>query len=112
MDAASWSVTPEKIREVVDRLVATGSPRMIVLFGSAARGATHRDSDIDLLVVVADEVENTREEYVRLRGAVSDVFVPMDLLVVRESTLRELADVPGLIYREALRSGETMYAAA
>lgn len=107
-----WSVTPEKIREVVDRLVATGSPRLIVLFGSAARGETGRDSDIDLLVVVPDDVVDTRDEYVRLRTAASDVFVPLDIVVVRESRLRALADEPGYIYREALSTGRTMYAAA
>jgi predicted nucleotidyltransferase len=112
MDAASWSVTPEKIREVVDRLVATGIPRMIVLFGSAARGTTHRDSDIDLLVVVADEVENTRAERARLRRALRGAAVPVDLVVVREGRLRALADEPGLIYEEALSTGETLYAAA
>lgn len=112
MPAADWTVTPEKVREVVDRLVATGIPRMIILFGSALHGGNHRDSDIDLLITVPDDIENTREERARLRTALRGVHVPIDLVVVRESRLRDLADEPGLIYAEALRTGETVYAAA
>jgi hypothetical protein len=33
----------------------------------------------------------------------------MDILVVAESRLSELADTPGLIYREALREGKIVY---
>jgi hypothetical protein len=33
----------------------------------------------------------------------------MDILVIQEGVLNELADAPGLIYREILREGETVY---
>ena len=35
--------------------------------------------------------------------------MPMDILVVGEQWLNELAEVPGLIYREALRTGKVVY---
>jgi hypothetical protein len=34
--------------------------------------------------------------------------MPMDILVISEDRLRELADQPGLIYREALRHGKVV----
>jgi hypothetical protein len=33
----------------------------------------------------------------------------MDILVVSENELRELAAVPGLIYREAIKNGRVVY---
>jgi hypothetical protein len=36
-------------------------------------------------------------------------MMPMDILVVSESKLTALADAPGLIYREALRTGKVVY---
>jgi hypothetical protein len=36
----------------------------------------------------------------------------MDILVVPESKLQELVNVPGLIYREAMRDGEVVYESA
>jgi len=53
-----WTITPEKVNLVVDRLVETGRPRKIILFGSYVCGETHADSDLDVLVVSDDEVEN------------------------------------------------------
>jgi predicted nucleotidyltransferase len=68
-----WAVTPEKVDVVVRRLVQVGRPRKIFLFGSYVRGETHRDSDLDVLVVADDRLENTRKESVRLRSAVNDI---------------------------------------
>jgi predicted nucleotidyltransferase len=68
-----------------------------------------RDSDVDFLVVVGDEVENPRKESVRLREALGEILMPMDILVVPSGKWQELKDVPGLIYKEAQRTGEVVY---
>ncbi len=39
-------------------------------------------------------------------------MMPIDILVVRETVLRECADVPGLIYREAMKNGKVVYESA
>ena len=107
-----WAVTAEKIESVVRRIVEVAAPRRIVLFGSAARGETDRDSDVDLLVVVGPDVEDSRAECVRIRRALRDIHMPMDILVVREDQLAHLAADPGLIYAEALRTGAVLHDAA
>lgn len=107
----AWAVTPGKAEAVIRRLVEAGRPRKIYLFGSHVRGETHRDSDLDVLVVVPDGVRNTRQESARLRGAVGDIHMPMDILVVRESVFETLKDKTGLIYREAVRRGRLVYSA-
>lgn len=104
-----WAVTPEKVEAVVKRLIAVAQPRKIILFGSYARGQVGRDTDLDVLVVTKDGVANPLAESVRLRDAVSDVDMPMDVLVVPESQFNALRTTPGLIYREACEHGKLAY---
>jgi predicted nucleotidyltransferase len=40
-------------RTLLDPIVKYFKPQSVILFGSRARGAATRDSDIDLLVIVA-----------------------------------------------------------
>jgi hypothetical protein len=39
-------------------------------------------------------------------------MMPMDILVISEERLKDLADQPGLVYREVLRTGKVVYEAA
>jgi len=104
-----WAVTREKVEAVVRRLIAVGRPRKIILFGSYVSGNIDRDSDLDVLVITGDDVTNPRAESVRLREAVADIDMPMDLLVVPEGQFNSLVTTPGLIYQEACRSGDLVY---
>ena len=38
------------IQELVENIVEASRPDAIILFGSAARGTMHEDSDLDLLI--------------------------------------------------------------
>jgi hypothetical protein len=44
------------------------------------------------------------------RRALRGISMPMDILVIPEKRLQELADQPGLVYREAVRHGQVVYA--
>ena len=88
---------------VVQRLIEVGSPKKIILFGSYVRGDATRDSDLDVLVVTSHEVESPRRESVRLRNSLSDINMPMDIVVVPFSRFQTLRQKLGLIYREADR---------
>lgn len=103
-----WLVTAEKINAAVRRIVRTARPSKIILFGSAARGETHRDSDADFLVVL-DHVDQPRQESVRIRRALTGINMPVDIVVVAEDKLRRHADNPGLFYRDAIRRGRVLY---
>jgi predicted nucleotidyltransferase len=104
-----WKVTPEKVQAVVKKIIEISSPQKLILFGSYIRGEIHRDSDLDVMVVTDDGIDDVRKESVRIRRALKGLRMPMDILVIRESMLRELADKPGMIYREAIRHGEVVY---
>jgi uncharacterized protein len=107
-----WEITPEKVAAAVRRIVDIARPRKVILFGSAARGETKPDSDVDFLVVVGNEIESPRRESVRIRRALRGISMPMDILVVSEQRLQQLGNQPGLVYRAALREGHHVYDAA
>jgi predicted nucleotidyltransferase len=107
-----WRITPEKVQAAVDRVVEACSPRRIILFGSYASGKLHSDSDLDLLVVMSGSIDNPRKESVRIRRALKGLLIPVDIVVIEEDQLASLSDVPGLVYREAVRNGRVVYESA
>ena len=90
-------------------MIQIGRPRKITLFGSYIRGDATRDSDLDVLVVAGDEVESPRRERVCLRSSVSDINMPMDILVVPYGRFEALREKLGLIYRQPDRRGKAVY---
>ncbi len=107
----SWAVTPQKIDAAVQRIVQASQPSQVIMFGSAVNSATRPPRDLDLLVVTKDELIHPRHESVRLRRALKGISMPVDILVISARRLREVADHPGLVYREALRHGKVVYEA-
>lgn len=75
------------------------------------RKAYGRNSDVDFLVIIGDEMENLRRESVRIREGLGKILMPFDLLVAPYSKWQQIKDVPGLIYREADKTGEIVYKA-
>ena len=104
-----WEITSEKVQNAIKRIVEVSRPRKLILFGSYIRGNMNLNSDLDILVVTGDDIENPRKESVRIRRALKGIVMSMDILVVQESKLKELTNVPGLIYKEAMREGEVVY---
>lgn len=104
-----WEVTPEKVEAAIRRIVEVARPVKLILFGSYVRGETNINSDVDFLIVVGDDVKDSRGESVRIREALGDILMPMDILVIPDSRWQEMKEIPGLIYREALKTGEIVY---
>ena len=103
-----WRIPPEKVEAAIERIVETADPLKIILFGSYVRGRSDENSDLDILVVVEDRVKSAREEAVRIRRALRGICT-VDILVVSVTRWEELRDVPGLVYREILKTGRVVY---
>ena len=73
----SWEVNPEKVDTVVRRIIELSSPLKLILFGSYVRGEMNINSDLDVLVITADEITDTRKESVRIRRALRGISIPM-----------------------------------
>ena len=103
-------ISDDTIQEAVRRLVDLASPVRVLLFGSYARGDARGDSDLDFLVVERD-VRNPRREAVRLHDAIRPLRIPADILVVKQATYDEWADMPGSVIHRAKTEGKVCYAA-
>lgn len=96
------------LEEVVRRIVAVIRPKKIILFGSWDRGEARPESDLDLLVIA----ETTEERYRRslpLYGALSDILVPMDILVYSPAEVEEWSGVDQAFVTTAIREGRVLY---
>jgi len=106
MDAVDQSLT-----KVVERLVQAASPARVIVFGSVATGTATTDSDLDLLVVI-DDVADARAESIRLRAALGDVGMPVDVIVMSSARFEETKQVIGGIAYPANKYGRVVYEAA
>ncbi len=99
-----------QLMELVRQIAEAVRPLRIILFGSAARGDAGPESDVDLLVVMPEGTHRGHTEE-RIYVAVRGIRLPFDVIVATPSDLEAYRDTPGLIYREAVRDGQTVYVA-
>ncbi len=96
------------LREVVRRIVELVHPERIILFGSRARGEGGNRSDLDILVV-AESDEPRHRRSVPIYGALSDILVPMDIIVYTPAEVEEWSEVPQAFVTTAVREGTVLY---
>jgi predicted nucleotidyltransferase len=96
------------IEQVVQRLVAAGGVRKIILFGSYARGDATEDSDLDF-IVVEDHLESKIKEMARLNSVIDYIGIGVDILIYTPEELADLGDIPGTAVYWALKEGKVLY---
>lgn len=104
-------LSDELLGQIVQRLVEALHPVEVWLFGSQASGKTHRHSDIDLLIVVADEAGDLHEVSVRGQRALPNRSCGIDLVVLRRSDIEKWGPVKFSLAYEATRKGRLVHAA-
>lgn len=103
--------TAQLIQNAVERIVDRVQPRRIFLFGSAARGEMHEDSDLDFLVVIPDG-RDCMETAFMLHRCLRGLGRPKDIVVICEKDLQLHGDNPFLIIHTAVTEGREVYHAA
>ena len=96
------------LQEMVRRMLAVGTPRKIVMFGSRARGTAGPDSDIDLLLVEESELPRFKRS-ARYRRALVGLFPSKDVVVYTPEEVARWRDVANAFVTVALREGKTLY---
>lgn len=96
------------ITEMVDRIVRPFQPEKIILFGSQARGDTHKWSYVDLLAVMPDGTDR-RETAVGILDLLGDLPVAKDVIVTTPDEISRRGRIVGTVLRPALREGTTLY---
>jgi predicted nucleotidyltransferase len=96
--------------QMVSRLVATLHPEEIYLFGSHAYGSPHRHSDLDFLVVVADDAGETAGLALAGSRALMDFPVSADILIYHRSQMDKWAPVRCSLPHTVVHEGRQLYA--
>jgi predicted nucleotidyltransferase len=99
---------PKLVQEIVRRIVETVHPEKIILFGSLARGDARLESDLDLLVIAQSQEPRYRRS-APLYGILSDIFIPMDILVYSPEEVEEWSGVRQAFVTTAIREGRVLY---
>ena len=96
------------LQQITAKLANVAHPTKIIVFGSYARGKADEGSDL-VLLVIEPFVANKRDEMIRLRLAVGDVGIGVDILVYSEEEVMEWGSVPGSALFVALNEGKVAY---
>lgn len=94
------------IRDYARQIAVQFQPEKIILFGSYAYGKPHKDSDVDILVVMPayDEINQA----VRILEKINSSF-PLDLIVRTPDKLRDRLKEGDWFLREIVGRGTVLY---
>lgn len=96
------SVIRRFAREIAEKF----KPEKIILFGSHAYGKPHRDSDVDVLVVMG--CRNQLDQAFKIRCAVDAPF-PLDLIVRKPNNLDWRLQEGESFHTEIVTKGKVLY---
>ena len=99
------------LTEIIELVVGALHPEQVYLFGSHAYGQPHRHSDLDLLVVVADDAGDPEELALAGRRALLGCPIPVDILVYHRSEMDKWARVRCSLPHMVAEKGREVYAA-
>ena len=99
-------VTRAAIQRLADEIAAKFRPEQIILFGSYAYGTPHRDSDVDLLVVMP--ARNEIDQACKIVLALDEAF-SLDLIVRTPKNLSWRLKEGDWFLKEIVGQGELLY---
>ena len=99
-----------EIKQYCDAIARAFQPERIILFGSHAYGRPHRDSDVDVLVIMHHARRHGRRPSLAIRRKVPAGF-PVDILVKEPHDIAERLREGDSLLEEILNRGRVMYEA-
>jgi predicted nucleotidyltransferase len=103
------TIPTELLQEITRRLVAEFEPEQVILFGSHAWGMPSDDSDVDLLVIIADSHERPAQRSTRAYRSLRGLMVPTDVIVKTRAEINHYRHVRASLEGEALELGKVLY---
>ncbi len=101
--------------EIVER-VKRIKPVKIILFGSYAWGVVHKDSDIDLIIIldkdgVPKDFSEKTDSYLSVRRLLRDMNgeIPMDVIVYTKGQWEKFLLLNSCFSKKVLKKGKILY---
>jgi predicted nucleotidyltransferase len=101
-------VTETLLNDITRRIVDAFHPQQVILFGSYAYGTPHRDSDVDLLVVMESD-ESSVERIRKVRAIAKIPYLPMDVLVKTPEEIKTRIAMNDFFICEILTQGRVLF---
>ena len=101
-------ITQEQINEITNRIVRNFRPQKIILFGSYANGIPTEESDLDLLIIKDSDLPS-RVQNRKVRKIISDLRVPVDVIVKTAQEFETYKDIIGTVVYPASKFGRVIY---
>ncbi|MBF0282592.1 MAG: nucleotidyltransferase domain-containing protein [Zetaproteobacteria bacterium] len=103
------TVTSDLLNKISACIVESIQPDKIVLFGSYAWGVPHKDSDVDLFVVVASSDQPSYKRARAVYHSLRDISVPFDVIVQTQEELERSVRIPSSFAYKVMESGKVLY---
>lgn len=97
------------LEEVTQRLVAEFAPQAVYLFGSYVWGEPTEDSDLDLLVIVANSILSPIQRAQKAHHALGDVKIAKDVLVRTNAEVALSKRVHASLISQILEEGRLLW---
>lgn len=101
----------DKIKMIVDRVTKNFDPKAIIVFGSAAKGNSTDDSDLDIAIIMDSDLSE-HERNVKVRVCIGAIGMAMDLLVFTPQEIEAERYDESSIISEIMKTGEVVYGSA
>jgi predicted nucleotidyltransferase len=106
-------ITEKQIQEVQRIVVAEAKPERLYLFGSLVTGKQHKDSDMDLLVVVPSILDGRERldiaAHLSLKTMIPGLIFPKDILVYSKKEYEELKVQETSFLYHLLKAAKPLY---
>ena len=96
-------------KEIIRRLVAEFQPEAIYLFGSYAWGTPMPESDLDLMVIIADSHQTPIQRAARAQRSLRGLLTPVDVLVKTRSEFERYQSVTASLEAQVAEKGRLLY---
>ena len=93
----------------VDFISSVAGVLQIYLFGSYAGGEPHKNSDIDLMIIIENNLDPFKTAY-KIRRGLTDTDLALDIIVNRKSAFEEASENSSF-QKSIKENGVLLYAA-
>ncbi len=98
----------EEIERITAQIIAKYAPERVILFGSAARGDLHPDSDVDFLIIKRD-CPHFGADRIRELQRLIDRNIPVDFLVYRPEEFEHRLALGDPFLKAVLHEGRILH---